>query len=304
MELSLCCKFQNEKIPFKIYTLKTIKQLSVKEARDKIYSVVLNNINSLDLSFNFCRSNRIKGFRLASDIIPHHTNLLDLNILTKDDLDFFSQKLKNLDSSNLILSMHPGQFVNMGSPSKDVVKSSIKEIREHLFIADSMCFRDINFHLGGVYNNKPLATSNFIQNMKNEFSSDDLAKLTLENDEFNYSIDEVLDVCNSLNIPAVFDIHHQRVYNNKLGISHEDLEKQFLEAQKTWKNRAWQRLHISTPKHGFLNIKDSRAHADYINFNDLPKFLFRYDNLIIDVEAKTKELAVLKLYEEIRNYRF
>lgn len=124
----------------------------------------------------------------------------------------------------------------------------------------------------------------------------------MENDEFNYSINEVVEVCNELFIPAVFDIHHQRVYNNKFGLSHDTLESQFLLSRDTWKNRKWQRLHISSPKNGFENIKDSRAHADYIDVQHLPQFLFKYDNLIIDVEAKAKEVAVLKLYEDIKSY--
>ena len=103
---------------------------------------------------------------------------------------------------------------------------------------------------------------------------------TLENDEFNYSINEVVEVCHELSIPAVFDIHHQRVYNNKFGLSHDTLEEEFLLARETWKGRKWQRLHISSPKNGFENIKDSRAHSDFIDVQHLPKFLFSYDNLI------------------------
>ena len=299
MEFSLCCKFYKEKIAYKVYTLTNIKSLSKELAREKIYSVVLNNINSLQLSFDYCKNNKIKGFRLASDIIPHHTNLLDLHILEKNDLEFFRKKLKDLNPYDLVLSMHPGQFVNMGSPNPEVIKSSVKEIKEHLFIADSIGFGDINFHLGGTYGDKINTMKNFINNMRKEFSLDELNKFTLENDEFNYSINDVIEVCHKLSIPAVFDIHHQRVYNNKFGLSHDTIEKEFLLARETWKDRKWQRLHISSPKNGFENIKDSRAHADFIDAHHLPKFLFNYDNLIIDVEAKAKEVAVLKLYRDI-----
>lgn len=125
----------------------------------------------------------------------------------------------------------------------------------------------------------------------------------MENDEFNYSIYDVVEVCKELSIPAVFDIHHQRVYNNKFNLSHNDLEKQFLMARKTWEGRAWQRIHISSPKNGYENIKDSRAHADFIDIGDIPPFLYKYDNLIVDVEAKAKESAVLKLYNDIRKIK-
>lgn len=299
MDLSLCCKFHTEKIPFKVYTLTNIKTLSREKAREKIYEVVLNNIKSLQLSFDFCHKSGIRGFRIASDIIPHHTNLLDLDIITREDLDFFREKLQKLDSKNLILSMHPGQFVNMGSPTEDVIVSSVKEIKEHFFIANALGFGDINFHLGGTYGDKNSAMDRFIKNMNRYFTKEELQKITLENDEFNYSIEEVVSVCKILGISAVFDIHHQRVYNNKFGLTHDKLEEQFLHARETWTGKKWQRLHISSPKHGFENIKDSRAHADYIDINHLPKFLWNYNDLIIDVEAKNKELAVIKLMNEI-----
>lgn len=177
MEFSLCCKFHKEKIAYKIYTLTNIKSLSKEKAREKIYDVVLNNINSLQLSFDYCKNMGIKGFRLASDIIPHHSNLLDLGILEKSDLDFFREQLKKLNPYDLILSMHPGQFVNMGSPNAEVIKSSVRELREHLFVADSIGFGDINFHLGGTYGDKVTAMRNFINNMKTEFTNDELKKI-------------------------------------------------------------------------------------------------------------------------------
>lgn len=304
MDLSLCCKFHTEKIPFKVYTLTNIKSLSREKAREKIYEVVLHNINSLQLSFDFCHKKGIRGFRIGSDIIPHHTNLLDLGILTREDLDFFSEKLETLNPKGLILSMHPGQFVNMGSPTEDVITKSVREIKEHFFIANAIGFGDINFHLGGTYGEKNSAIDRFIKNMNTYFTKEELTKITLENDEFNYSIEDVVSVCKTLGISAVFDIHHQRVYNNKYGLSHDKIEKQFLLARETWKGKNWQRLHISSPKHGFENIKDSRAHADYIDITHLPKFLWDYNDLIIDVEAKYKELAVLKLTNEIKDIKF
>lgn len=303
VNFSLCCKFHEEKIPFKIYTLKNIQSLSISDAREKIYKVVLHNISSLQQAFDYCYKNDILGFRIASDIIPHHTNLLDLGILKKEDIDFFAEKLRGLDTKNLILSMHPGQFVNMGSPKIEVVENSVKEIREHLFIANSLKFGDINFHLGGTYENKELTMERFVDNMNKYFSETELKKMTLENDEFNYSIEDVVKVCKILRIPAVFDIHHQRVYNNKFNLGHEKLEEQFLLSRETWDRIAWQRIHISSPKNGFENIKDSRAHADYINLSDIPEFLLGYSDVLVDVEAKYKELAVIKLKNEINNIK-
>lgn len=299
MEFSLCCKFQEEKISFRVYTLSAIRKLSREDARRKIFDVVFHNIESLQKSFQFCKEKGIKGFRIASDIVPHQTNLLDLGILTEDDLHQFQSKLSELDTCDRVLSMHPGQFVNMGSPTEEVIFNSVKELKEHLFVAKAVRCGEINFHLGGVYGNKAEAIDRFISTIENAFTREELNYFTLENDEFNYSIEEVVAVCERLQIPAVFDIHHQRVFNNGNGLSHESLESQFLLARSTWKNRDFQRLHISSPKHGFENVRNSRAHADYIQLSDVPRFLLNYSHCIVDVEAKHKEVAVLQLKTQL-----
>lgn len=138
--------------------------------------------------------------------------------------------------------------------------------------------------------------------MRLEFTLEELSKFTLENDEFNYSINEVVEVCHELSIPAVFDIHHQRVYNNKFGLSHDTLEEEFLLARETWKGRKWQRLHISSPKNGLRTLKTLELMLILLMSNIYQNSFFSYDNLIIDVEAKAKEVAVLRLYEEIKNW--
>lgn len=61
---------------------------------------------------------------------------------------------------------------------------------------------------------------------------------------------------------------------------------------KSWgKARAW--MHLSSPIKGWKE-KDVRAHADFINPRDVPTEWMELD-VTVDVEAKAKELAVLKL---------
>ena len=48
-----------------------------------------------------------------------------------------------IDSKKILLSFHPGQFVNMGSPDLNVIKKSVDEIRYHLDLADSLNVNEI-----------------------------------------------------------------------------------------------------------------------------------------------------------------
>ena len=58
-------------------------------------------------------------------------------------------------------------------------------------------------------------------------------------------------------------------------------------------------FHISSPIEGW-DGPNPRTHHDYINFQDFP-FCWKNLNVTIEVEAKAKELAVLKLQDELRN---
>ena len=58
-------------------------------------------------------------------------------------------------------------------------------------------------------------------------------------------------------------------------------------------------FHISSPIEGW-DGPNPIAHHDYINFQDFPVCLKNL-NVTIEVEAKAKELAILKLQNELRN---
>jgi UV DNA damage endonuclease len=92
-------------------------------------------------------------------------------------------------------------------------------------------------------------------------------------------------------VPLVYDVHHHRC--NPDGLSEEEAT---LEATRTWGDREpW--VHLSSPKAGWSG-GDPRPHADYIDPSDLPA-CWVGRSMTIDVEAKAKELAVLRLQKHI-----
>jgi UV DNA damage endonuclease len=303
MEFGLCCKFYKEDIKYRTYTLKSIKKLDIKSARLKVMDVVESNIQALRKSFEYCSMNGIASFRVSSDIIPHFFNMIDLGVILNNDLESIKNSIKNLDTKGLILSMHPGQYVNMGSPISNVVDNSIRSLKEHFFVAENLGIKEINIHIGGAYGDKETAKKRFVENMKSLLSVDELGLITLENDETNYSITDVVEVAKILGIRAVFDIHHQRVYEMRSD-TQNGLEELFLLARDTWKGYGYQRVHISSPKYGFTSFKESKSHSDYINFVDLPQWIFKYDDVHMDVEAKAKECAIKKLRDDILAHGF
>ena len=149
----------------------------------------------------------------------------------------------------------------------------------------------INIHGGGAYGDKPLALSRFAQNL-NHLSNRARRRLTIENDDRVYTADDLLSLCKTENIPLVYDVHHHRCNQDNLTVE-EATEKSI---------GTWDRLpmfHISSPIEGW-DGPNPRTHHDYINFQDFPVY-WRNLNVTIEVEAKAKELAVLKLQNELRN---
>lgn len=328
MKFGLCCKFLKENIKFKEYTLTNIKTLSIESAREKILNTFNSNLKALQDSFDFCNSNGIDSFRVSSNLIPHLTNLENLGIVTNEMKKKFSKEFKTLNSYNLILSMHPGQFVNMGSPNQDVIEKSILDVKEHFFVAEGLNIHEINFHIGGSYGDRESTKKRFIENMNKSFTQKELDLITIENDELNFSISDVLEVCEILKLRATFDIHHQRVFDeiqlkktkkiittNSNNSDNSDsleyskdilkLEKEYknfyLKCKETWKARGYkyQRMHISSPKIGYGSGAKGRPHHDFIDISHIPNWMIKDDKLYVDIEAKAKEVAIFQLRDEI-----
>jgi UV DNA damage endonuclease len=96
----------------------------------------------------------------------------------------------------------------------------------------------------------------------------------------------------------VYDVHHHRC--NPDGLSIEEATDL---AAETWQvsNRE-QYCHLSSPRAGW-GAGDPKPHADYIDLADLPEcWLGRA--MTVDIEAKAKELAVVKLMVELKTGTF
>jgi UV DNA damage endonuclease len=151
----------------------------------------------------------------------------------------------------------------------------------------------INIHAGGVYGDKELALKRFCQVFP-VLSDSVKNRLTLENDDVSYTVRDLLPVCEKLSIPLVYDVHHHRC--NPDGLS---VEEATILAGETWsKAGREQHCHISSPKAGWES-GSPRPHADYIDPADFPD-CWRGRKMTVDIEAKAKELAVVRLLDDFR----
>jgi UV DNA damage endonuclease len=192
---------------------KTSRSFLLKNFNEDTFNeCVASNIKDLMSILQWNIKQGIHMFRISSDIIPfgsHPINHIEWWRTFKEELLECGIFIK---ANDMRVSMHPGQYTVLNSPREEVVEKSIADLEYHCRFLDAM---EVNYqckivlHVGGVYGDKHSAMESFISNF--EKLSDSLKKrLVIENDDKSYTIEEVLEVCKNIGIPAVFDnLHHQ-----------------------------------------------------------------------------------------------
>lgn len=297
IRFGLCCLFKNEPIKFRHATATHLQKFDRKTQIARLSELCLHNSENLLSAVETCNRLGIKAFRVMTPLFPLYTHpetgykLSDLPSAEQINANF--AKIKDFKNAHDIrLSFHPDQFIVLNSPREEVVKSSIGELNYQLMLAEAIGADVINIHLGGVYGDKKSASQRFIENFST-LSAGIKQRLTVENDDKSYSPEDLIPVVEQLGIPFIYDVHHHRCNNDKLSV------KQATDiCISIWKNlKREPYFHISSPKFGWEDGKPN-PHADYIDIKDFPDYWRKLDSdFTLDIEAKAKELAVIKLMQ-------
>lgn len=297
MRFGLCCLFKAEKIRFRTTTARILSALSRQAQLAKISAICLANAHSLFQAVQTVDRLGIGAFRVSSPLLPRMTHP-EVGYNLEDLADgaaiaaLFAATKEFAAVRNIRLSLHPDQFVVLSSPRPEVVANSLRELEYHGFLAAALGAEVINIHGGGVYGDKRLALENFTRAFA-ELSPQVAGCLTLENDDVSYTVADLLPLCEKLAIPLVYDVHHHRC--NPDGLAVEEATRL---AAATWRGRNQEQYcHLSSPRIGW-GKGDPKPHADYIDLTDFPS-CWRGLEMTVDIEAKAKELAVIKLMSEL-----
>ncbi|HSR35885.1 MAG TPA: hypothetical protein VLL73_01795, partial [Desulfurivibrionaceae bacterium] len=116
-------------------------------------------------------------------------------------------------------------------------------------------------------------------------------RLALENDDRTYTPADLLPLCEELGLPFVYDLHHHRCHPDTL--SAEEATDRAVASWQRLGREPW--FHLSSPKNGWSG-GDPKPHADFIDPVDFPPcWQALTADYTVDVEAKAKELAVVRL---------
>ena len=297
IRLGLCCIFSQVPIRFRQTTATALQKRSRGEQLNTLSSLCLANLTSLAKALEWVTANGIGAFRVLSPLFPRITHP-DVAYTLEELPDFRSIKLQcdkiraRRQQNDIRLSLHPDQFNVLSSPHSEVVQNTIRELEYQGMLAEKIGAEVINIHGGGVYGDKPEAIMRLKENFE-RLSRPVQSRLSFENDDRSYTPADLLPVCIDLGIPMVYDVHHHRCLTDNLS-----LQEATLGAIESWKALGREPyFHISSPRDGY-DSRTPRPHAEFISADDFPREWLDF-NVTVDVEAKAKELAVLKLKKDL-----
>jgi UV DNA damage endonuclease len=294
IRLGLCCIFRDQPIKFRNTTVKAISSMDRDAALAKLSGLCLANADALRASLQFCADNGIGCFRINSQILPIKTHdECGYEITDLPDGDEIVRRFKACGEfardNDLRTCFHPDQFVVLNSPRTEVVDRSIAELEYQAEVAEWVGADVVNIHGGGAYGDKTDALARFAHNLS-RLSERARSRLTVENDDTTYTPSDLLPLCRAEGIPLVYDVHHHRCNQDDLSV-----EEATEAAISTWNRQPM--FHISSPIEGWKGPKPQRHH-DFIDVQDFPD-CWRELSLTVEIEAKAKEVAVLKLKKQL-----
>ena len=292
VRLGLCCTFLEQPIKFRTTTARYLLTRPAPERALLLNELALHNAKALGEAITWCAAHGIGAFRVSSGILPLYTHP-DVGWTLDGDRGAAAGVIRALRAAGRLrqqagirLSFHPDQFVVPGSVNPAVVDVSLRELEYQAHVAELVGAEQLTIHGGGAAGGKPAALARLADGLR-RLSPRARSRVVLENDDRVYTVEDLLPICERLELPLVYDVHHHRCNPDRLTV-----EQATNFAATTWGGREpW--AHLSSPALGWKS-KDPRPHADYIAVSDVPACWLER-TMTIDVEAKAKELAVVRL---------
>ncbi len=279
---------------------RTFRLRSYSESQLK--ETIESNLDCLLKILHYNAEHNMLFFRITSDIVPfasHPVNTFNWQNHFKPKFEEIGDFIKN---NGLRISMHPDQFTLINSVKEDVLERSIKELKYHASLLNSMRLdytAKIQIHVGGVYESKRQSTERFVERYS-KLETPIKNRLVIENDDRLYNIDDCLEISIRTGMPVLFDVFHHSVNGTKATV-HQALEL----SHKTWNLK---RDGVPMVDYSSRNLNGTiRQHADSIDLQDFHKFLVETEPFDFDVmlEIKDKEDSAARALEVAKNdHRF
>lgn len=269
--------------------------------KERLEELIAHNLKSLENMIDYNIQNNIKLFRISSDIIPFGSSPVN----TLEWWDIFAKEFEaiatKITKHHIRISMHPGQYTVLNSPNPEVVDRAVLDLEYHTkFIRCLGGGREnkLVLHIGGVYGNKKQAMERFASSYR-KLAQDIKDHLVIENDDRSYTIKDVLEIGEALEIPVVFDNLHHAI--NTCDQAHDDLYW-LNRAKGTWKEKdGRQKIHYSQQDPD----KKPGSHSQTTRINEFVAYYeaIKGEQIDIMLEVKDKNLSAVKCINTVTNER-
>lgn len=295
VHLSLVCLLHEMDIKYRT------TRVSAAPTYDKIFDIVCHNICTLQQILDFCKNNKITSYRVPCDLIPLWSHP-DYQSICDDIFEATRDMWKGINTHDIHLSCHPDQFILLNSLNQDVNERAIVTLNTWAKMCEVLPINLINIHIGGYQSSLDHHMSIISDNLP-KLHNTVRQRLSFENDEKNYNAEDVLYICQQLDVMMVPDFHHERCWQKRATDVPTSIfiEQHMEDIFATYKNRQTiPTFHISSPKDGWnKSFKENCSHADYIDSADFPEYLLDIpETVILDVEAKHKQRSIFVLQAE------
>ena len=263
----------------------------------RLRELTAENLATLDQVLTFLDRHDIRLYRISSNIIPFASHAINTVKWWKEFAPDFRRLAARIRRLGVRVSMHPGQYTVLNSPSASIVTAAVAELVYQARLLDALGTgrsSKIVIHVGGLYGGTEAdGIARFIERA-HKLPRAVLDRLVIENDDRLYDADEVLAVHRELGIPVVFDwLHHQA---NPCARPVADVLREIF---RTWKRADGRpKIHMSSQATG----GPPGAHADHVTAADVTAFLRIAPDAPFDcmLEAKEKDRALLRLRQSLR----
>ncbi|KAG5342670.1 hypothetical protein C0989_010638 [Termitomyces sp. Mn162] len=202
------------------------------------------------------------GYACLNTVLRNKRPANELDSLNKNGIEWVKDLGKrNVEDLLTIIQWNEDNFTQLGSPKPEVVKSSIRELEYHCEMLDRMGIGIdgvMIIHGGGIYGDKVATIERIKKTITEHLPQNVRSRLVLENDELCYNAEDLLSICEELDIPLVFDYHHDTL--NPSSISPSAIIQR---ANAVFARRGIRpKQHLSEPRPGAETLMEKRAHAD------------------------------------------
>lgn len=261
-------------------------------SEENLRALIQHNLTVLERQVEYNIRRGIRLFRISSDLIPFGSSPVNRMPWWEEYEDSFKRIGDKIVAFGMRVSMHPGQYTVLASPSRDVVARAEADLIYHARILEALgtgpaC--KIVLHVGGVYGDKSAATERFSRHFA---GLPDMvrSRLVIENDERSYHIEDVIMLASRLGVPAIYDNLHNAVYSADAS---QDSAYWVRQASATWRAEDGpQKIHYAQQEPG----KKPGAHARRIRLPEFLTFVQALNGLAPDImlEVKDKDLSAIK----------